>query len=76
LGCNYFAGLPYRFITLYAKTCYALASFTALPVFPGFLPKLFCGRSTANIFQAKSLVALKMTAILDLPNTYAHSPSK
>ena len=24
--------------------CYALAPFTALPVFPGFFPKLFCGR--------------------------------
>ena len=27
------------------------APYTTLPVFPGFFPKLFCGRSTANIFQ-------------------------
>ena len=35
---------PIAFYTLYAKSCYALAPFTALPVFPGFFPKLFCGR--------------------------------
>ena len=54
LGCNYFAGLPYRFNTLYAKTCYALAHHTALPVFPGFFPKLFCGRSSSPFFAGKA----------------------
>jgi hypothetical protein len=29
-------------LTLRAKSCYALPGRTALPVFPGFLPKLTC----------------------------------
>ena len=49
-----FAGLPYRFNTPYAKTCYALAHHTALPVFPGFFPKLFCGRSSSPFFAGKA----------------------
>jgi hypothetical protein len=41
LGCNLFAGLPYRFITMHAKSCYALAHFTGLLFFQ-LCPKLFC----------------------------------
>jgi len=36
LGCNLFAGLPYRFITLHAKSCEALPALLATIVFPAF----------------------------------------
>ncbi len=39
------------------------------PVFPGFFPKLFCGRSTTNIFQEKVTMVFNTTTIFDLPNT-------
>jgi hypothetical protein len=39
-GCNIFAGRPCRFITLYAKICYALSHFTWPAVFPAFFRSL------------------------------------
>jgi len=58
LGCNRFSRVVYffkvlKFATqfcpgshtrpaLHAKSCYALPGRAALPVFPGFLPKLSC----------------------------------
>jgi len=47
-----FAGLTLSLHYPASEKLLCLAHFTALPVSPGFFPKLLCGRPATNIFQA------------------------
>jgi len=49
--CENFSGDCFFFNGPQEAVCHALAPFTALPVFPGFFPKLFCGRKKINAYE-------------------------
>ena len=59
LGCNYFAGLPYRFNTLYAKTCYALPPSRPCRFSPVFAEALLRTRTTHSWTLEQTFLAIR-----------------
>jgi hypothetical protein len=65
-GCNLFAGLPFRFYTLYAKSCYALFRRFWPAVFPGSFRSLSAdGEEQKDFKHFPTLISLTSCIRID-----------